>query len=72
MEVLVKCSQTGKKIKAKGGNLSRKDSKPLTAKDLSKGSNLLVEVNGTSYPMTFVEFIGMYLPVYLILYIAQH
>ena len=46
----MKCSQTGRKIKAKVGDISRKDMSPLTQGDLKKGSSLVV-VNGKAYPV---------------------
>ena len=56
-EVVVKCAQTGKKLKAKVGDLSREDQQPLKEKDLTKGSNLVVTTNGTDYPVvSFVNF----------------
>ena len=59
-EVLVKCSQTGRKIKSKVEDISRKDMSPLTSSDLKKGSSLMVEMNGKSYPVEFIEFAGIY------------
>jgi len=55
-EVVVKCAQTGKKLKAKVGDLSREDQQPLKEKDLTKGSNLVVTTNNTDYPVSFVDF----------------
>ena len=50
--VNVKCNQTGKIIKAKLTSLSREDTESLTASDLKKGSQLLLESNKKSYPVT--------------------
>ena len=40
------------------GDLSREDQQPLKEKDLTKGSNLVVTVNSTDYPVSFVDFAG--------------
>lgn len=40
-EVLLRCSQTGRKIKARVGDLSREDMRPLSEEDLVKGSRLI-------------------------------
>ena len=55
----MKCSQTGRKIKAKVGELSTKDMTPLTETDLVNGSSLIAVVDGTPYPVEFVQFTGM-------------
>ena len=55
---MLKCAQTGRKIKARVGDLSREDQQPLKDKDLTKGSNLVVTINGTDYPVSFVDFAG--------------
>lgn len=57
-EVLVKCSQTGRRIKAKVADIS-KDNTSVTQTDLKKGSSLLVAVTGKTYPVEFIEFAGM-------------
>ena len=58
-EVLVKCSQTGCKIKAKTRDISKKDMSPLTQGDLKKESSLVVEMNGKTYLVEFMKFVGM-------------
>ena len=60
-EVLVKCSQTGRRIKAKVSDISKKDNTSVTQTDLKKGSSLLVAVTGKTYPVEFIEFAGMLL-----------
>lgn len=54
----MKCSQTGRKIKAKFGDISKKDMTPMTEADL-KGSSLVVTIHGKSYPVEFLQFVGM-------------
>lgn len=58
-EVLLRCSQTGRKIKARVGDLSREDMRPLSEEDLVKGSRLIADVEDSTYPVDFVEFTGM-------------
>ena len=55
-DVVLKYVQTGKKLKAKVGDLLREDQQPLKEKDLTKKSNLVVTTNGTDYPVSFVDF----------------
>ena len=55
-DVVLKYVQTGKKLKAKVGDLSREDQQPLKEKDLTKGSNLVVTTNGTDYPVSSCGF----------------
>lgn len=54
----MKCSQTGRRIKAKVADIS-KDNTSVTQTDLKKGSSLLVAVTGKTYPVEFIEFAGM-------------
>ena len=49
-EVLVKCSQTDRKIKAKVKDISKKDNTSVTQTDLKKGSSLMVAVTGKDLP----------------------
>ena len=58
--MLVKCSKTGRKLKAKIGDISKEDMSPLTQGDLKKGSSLVVEVNKKAYTVEFIEFAGSY------------
>ena len=57
-EVLLRCSQTGKKVQSKVRDLSLEDSEPVTANLLKKGARVIVEIGNTPYPAEFVEFIG--------------
>ena len=57
--VIVKCSQTGRKIKTKVQNITKNDMSPIVIDDFKKGSSLLVEVNGKPYPVEFMAFMGM-------------
>lgn len=53
------CCQTGKHHKnIKLTKISREDSEPLSAKDLFKGSSLLLELNRKSYAVEFIQFTG--------------
>lgn len=56
--VLLKCSQTAKKIAARVEQLSKEDLEPLTLSDLQKGSSFIVEVKGKPYPAEFLSFSG--------------
>ena len=47
----MKCAQTGRRIKDQVGELAREDQQPLREKDPAKGSNLVVSINGTDYPL---------------------
>jgi len=58
-EVIVKCSQTGTKIKSLVQSLSKAEGSLLSVDDLYKGSSLYVDVNGKPYPAEFVSFVGM-------------
>ena len=53
--MVVQCAQIGKLHNTKLSNLSRKDSEPFTKKDLTKGSNLIIDMNGKSYPVQFMH-----------------
>ena len=57
--VLLKCSQTGKKLKSKFEFLTSTDMTPLDITDLTKGVSVMVEIDGKPYPAEFVEYIGM-------------
>ncbi len=57
--VIVKCSQTGEKIRTKVQHLSKSEGGLLTLDDLQKGSSLYMEVKGKPYPAEFVAFEGM-------------
>ena len=59
MEVWLRCSQTNRKIEAKVGDLPKEDMGALSEKDLVKGSSLIADIDGTSYPVNFTEFTGM-------------
>lgn len=52
--VVVKCSQTSKCHNTKLKDLSREDGEPLSKKDLTKGSNLILEMRGKSYAVQFM------------------
>ena len=52
------CPQTGKTHTVKIGKLSREDGDPLTDNDLFKGSLLILDYKGKSYPVEFKEFVG--------------
>ena len=52
--VVVKCSQTSKCHNTKLKDLSREDGEPLSKKDLTKGSNLILEMKGKSYAVQFM------------------
>ena len=56
--VIVRCAQTGKQHFAKVKDLSREDCSPLTKKDLTRGTNLMLDYKGKSYPVTFIQFKG--------------
>lgn len=56
--VVLKCSQTGEKLVAKIRDQYREDMEPVV--DLSKGAELLFELNGKVYPAQFVSFQGYY------------
>lgn len=49
-EVLVKCSQTDRKIKTKVKDISKKDNTSVTQTDLKKGSSLMMAVTGKDLP----------------------
>ena len=57
---LVKCCQTGKQHCVKLLDLSREDLIPLSEQDLTKGTSLMLEHQGKSYPVTFLKFKGMF------------
>ena len=65
--VVLKCSQTGKKISAKVTDLSREDMRPLQKQDLKKGSSLLVDVKGMSYPAEILGFEGKCICIHVLL-----
>ena len=54
--MVVKCAQTSKLHSVKIKDLSRGDCEPLTKKDLTKGSNLIIEMKGKLYPVKFMHF----------------
>ena len=54
----VKCCQTGSSIVLKVKDLAREDYEPLTSSDLTKGSSLVMECKGNSYPVKFIQFMG--------------
>ena len=51
------CPQSGKNHTVKIGKLSREDGDPLTNDDLFKGSVLILDYKGKSYPVEFMEFV---------------
>lgn len=51
---MVKCSQTSKLHNTKLKDLSREDGEPLSKTDLKKGSKLILEIKGKSYPVQFM------------------
>ncbi len=58
-EVLLKCCQTGSKIKSKLEDISHtSDMAPIEVKDLRKGFCVMVEIDGKPYPAEFLEFTG--------------
>lgn len=58
--VNVKCNQTGKIFKEKVSTLSREDlQEPLTAADFLRGSQLLMDINKKSYPVTVQKVVTL-------------
>ena len=52
----MKCNQSGKHFKVKTVALSTADSEPLTLmKELEKGTQLLLDINKKSYPVTVIK-----------------
>jgi len=56
--VLLKCCQTGKRVRARVSDLSKEDMTPIKAGDLTEGSNFIAELNGWPYPLQFLHFSG--------------
>ena len=54
-KVSVKCNQTNKKFKVDTSTLSCDDGEPLTEDDLVKGSQLLMELDKKSWPVTVLK-----------------
>ena len=54
----MKCCQTGKQYNVKVKDLSRDDGEPMTSGDLAKGSTLVMDYRGKSYPVQFTRFNG--------------
>lgn len=60
-KVVVKCNQNGKESVVKTKDLSNHNNGPLSKGDLTKGSQLLLNYKGKSYPVTFVSLKGLIL-----------
>ena len=58
-QVFVKCNQNGKESFVKTKDLSTEGNRPLSKGDLVKGSQLLLNFKGKSYPVTFISFKGL-------------
>ena len=56
--LIVRCSQTGKKIHPQLENISSENVTSLKEKDLTKGVDLMMDSNGKTYPVELVEFTG--------------
>lgn len=53
--VTAQCNQTNKKFKVDASVLSRDDGEPLTEDDVTMGSQLLMEYNKKSWPVTVIK-----------------
>ena len=57
----MKCSQTNKKYTIKVKDLTTETSDPLTDRDLTKNTKLVMTYRGKPYPVQFLQFKGNYL-----------
>lgn len=57
--VVVKCAQSGGLERAKVAELSNIDGNSVKESQLVAGASLLLDVNGKSYPVTFMCYEGM-------------
>lgn len=57
--VIVKCSQTNKKLTAKPMDLHPDSDEPLSRSHLVPGCRLMLDESGKHYPVQFVCFAGM-------------
>lgn len=58
-KVCVKCNQTGKVFKVDSTALTRGDNESMTMDDLVEGSQLLLQMNKKSYPVTVRRIISV-------------
>ena len=56
--MVVQCNQTGKTHKVKIASLSQEDLEQLKASDLTRGSQIMMEYNKKSYPVTVQKVIS--------------
>lgn len=68
--VIVRCSQTGKQHLVKVRDLFNEDCSLLTEEDLTRGSSLMLDYKGKTYPVTFIQFKGLLRINYIVQLIA--
>ena len=58
--MIVKCAQDGKRILTEVNKLANFEGLPPLPHELVRGKSLLVEREGKSYPVVFLEYQGMF------------